>query len=64
VPTNTAIPIPSDTAIPIATDTPIPDSDGDTVPDNLDACPLIPAPPPSGCPPTDTPTETTIPVGP
>lgn len=63
-PTDTLIPIPSDTAIPIATDTPIPDSDGDTVLDNLDACPLVPAPPPSGCPPTDTPTETTIPVGP
>jgi hypothetical protein len=63
-PSNTPIPIPSDTAIPIPSDTPIPDSDGDTVPDNLDACPLTPAPPPSGCPPTDTPTETIIPVGP
>lgn len=63
-PTDTPIPIPTDTAIPIETDTPIPDSDGDTVPDNLDACPLTPAPPPSGCPPTDTPTETIIPLDP
>jgi hypothetical protein len=69
-PTVEPTPIPIDTAIPLPSDTPIPDSDGDGVADNLDACPLTPAPPPSGCPPTtepgvgeQPPSETIIPPG-
>ncbi len=71
-PTTPPTPIPIDTEIPPPTEIPIPDSDGDGVADNFDACPFDPAPPPSGCPPTQEPTvggealspsETVIPPG-
>lgn len=68
-PTQTPSPIPIATDTPFvfasATPMPVPDSDGDGVADNLDLCPSIPGPPPSGCPPpTPTPSETVLPPGP
>jgi hypothetical protein len=38
----------------VPSNTPISDTDGDNVPDELDACPSMPAPFPTGCPPTET----------
>jgi hypothetical protein len=64
--TTSPIPIATDTPFVFASATPIPvpDSDGDGVADNLDLCPSQPGPPPTGCPPTATPTETVLPPGP